>query len=86
MALLTVNKRVNDIFSQWTSFCGISDQQRDGKVACHESPLTRERDMDTVITVGELIIAVGAFAVISKALIGRLGDLGLLQRPQGFQQ
>jgi len=42
--------------------------------------------MDTVITVGELIIAVGAFAVISKALIGRLGDLGLLQRPQGFQQ
>ena len=42
--------------------------------------------MDTAITVGELIIAVGAFAVISKALIGRLGDLRLLQRPQGFQQ
>ena len=38
--------------------------------------------MDTVITMGGLIVALSAFGVISKALIGRLGELGLWRRMQ----
>ena len=41
--------------------------------------------MDTVITMGELVIALAAFWVISKAVIGRLGELGMFQRSE-FQQ
>ncbi len=40
--------------------------------------------MDTVITVGELVIALAAFGVISKAVIGRLGEM--FQRSELQQQ
>ncbi len=42
--------------------------------------------MDTVITIGELVIALAAFGVISKAVIGRLGELGMFQRSDLQQQ
>ena len=42
--------------------------------------------MDTVITMGELVIALAAFGVISKAIIGRVGELGLFQRSELQQQ
>ena len=42
--------------------------------------------MDTAVTMGELALALGAFWVISKALIGRLGELGFLHRTPGCQQ
>ncbi len=41
--------------------------------------------MDTVITMGGLVVALAAFGVISKAIMGRLGELGLFQRSE-FQQ
>ena len=42
--------------------------------------------MDTVITMGELVIALAALGVISKAVIGRLGELGMFRRSEVQQQ
>ena len=42
--------------------------------------------METAVTMGELALALGAFWLISKALVGRLVELGLLQRAQSCQQ
>ena len=51
-----------------------------------QSPVSREHTMDTVITMGELVIALAALGVISKAVIGRLGELGMFQRSELQQQ
>ena len=41
--------------------------------------------MDAVITLAQLTVALAALGVISKAVMGRLGELGLFQR-SGLQQ
>ena len=60
----------------------VCDQRSDRTVACYSTPVSREHTMDTVITMGELVIALAALGVISKAIIGRLGELGLFQRSE----
>ena len=63
----------------------VCNQRSDGTLPVVPSPVSREHDMDTVITMGELVIALAALGVISKAIIGRVGELGLFQRSE-FQQ
>ena len=42
--------------------------------------------METAITALELAVALAAFGVIFKAVIGRLGELGFFQRSEIQQQ
>ena len=45
-----------------------------------------QEEMETAIAVLELAVALATFGVISKGIIGRLGELGFFKRSQIQQQ